>query len=49
MNKYFKLIYIWKEKNQTTSQFTWRRKTNKNDSSRVDYFLTEKYINYKCI
>ena len=45
MKQYFKLIDIWREKNETISQFTWRRK-NKNEASRIDYFLIEKDINY---
>lgn len=37
--KSYKLIDIWRAFNKNKSQFTWRRKHNKNEATRIDYFL----------
>ena len=37
--KKYKLIDIWRELNQNSSQFTWRRKNNRSVASRIDFFL----------
>ena len=37
--KSLKLIDIWREVNKTKMQFTWKRKNNINEATRIDYFL----------
>lgn len=39
--KKYSLVDIWKDKNQTKQQYTWRR-TNSLEKSRIDFWLTDK-------
>lgn len=37
--KTHKLIDIWRELNPSKKQFTWQRKNNRNEATRIDFFL----------
>ena len=37
--KSFKLLDIWRELNTCKNQYTWKRKSNNNEATRIDYFL----------
>ena len=42
--KYFKLLDIWRIKHPNLKQFTWKRKHNNREASRIDFFLMQSEI-----
>ena len=43
--KHFKLLDIWRFKHPNLKQFTWKRKHNNREASRIDLFLIQPEIN----